>query len=250
MSNYKLSPSASGRFLTCTASIQHNTGVSENEITLRGSLQHEVAYLVLRQELFGENHQDKIDQLQNPENTYVGREREDVFVRWQKEFNPTVSNYVDYIKSLKSQYNPVEIFLEYKVKMKFHDVNINGTIDCAMLLENGDLIIVDLKTGRSRVETEDNNQMLMYAYGMIQDIYAKTNKAPNNIIISICQSLIFNTQAISYTLKQIFDWYVEKAKPMEEIKTGNLVYRPTKDACKFCQFKHKCNERIKKGVIV
>jgi len=250
MSNYKLSPSASGRFLTCTASIQHNTGVSENEITLRGSLQHEVAYLVLKQELFGEYHQDKIDQLQNPENTYVGREREDVFVRWQKEFNPTIINYVDYIKNLKSQYNPIEIFLEYKVKMKFHDVELKGTIDCAMLLENGDLIIVDLKTGRSRVETEDNNQMLMYAYGMIQDIYAKTNKAPNNIVISICQSLIYNTQAVSYTLKQLFDWYVEKAKPMEEIKTGNLVYRPTKDACKFCQFKHKCNERIKKGVIV
>jgi hypothetical protein len=250
MSNYKLSPSASGRFLVCTASIQHNTGVSENEITLRGSLQHEVAYLKLKQELFGEDTQEKIEQLQNPENVYVGREREDVFVRWQPEFNPTISNYVDYIKRLKEEYRPVEIFLEYKVKMKFHDVQINGTVDCAMLLENGDLIIVDLKTGRSKVETEDNNQMLMYAYGIVQDIYAKTNKLPQNIIISICQSLIYNTQAISYTLKQIFDWYVDKSKPMEEIKTGNLVYRPAKDACKFCQFKHKCNERIKKGVIV
>jgi hypothetical protein len=250
MSQYKISPSSSGRFLTCTASIQHNTGSGESETTLKGTLQHEVAFLKLDQMINLHNHEQEIATLTDLNNWYEGKENKAIKVQWSRDFDITVNNYIAYVKKIVQAYSPSEIMLEYKIKLNFHGEQMNGTVDCAMILENGDLMIIDLKTGRTPVKTEDNNQMLMYAYGVIQDRWRQKKTMPQNIVISIFQSLINNTNAVSYTMKEIMEWYVSKIEPMEEIKTGNLVYRPSTDACKFCQFKHKCNERIKKGVIV
>jgi CRISPR/Cas system-associated exonuclease Cas4 (RecB family) len=250
MEKYKLSPSSSGRFLTCSASLQHNKGSGESEVTLKGSLQHEVAFYILSQYMFKEDHKDIIKALTNVNNWYESKENPNIKVKWSNDFQKTVDNYVSYVMALSQEYDIQEVFLEHKIKMKFHDNEINGTVDCVMLKDNGDVIIVDLKTGRTKVKTEDNNQMLMYAYGVIQDLYNKTKKLPSNIIISINQPLVNNTQAVSYTLQQLMDWYIDKSNVMKEINTGVLVYRPSKEACKFCQFKINCNERIKKGVVV
>jgi RecB family exonuclease len=250
MEKHKLSPSASGRFLTCSASLQHNKGSSENETTLKGSLQHEVAFYMLSQVVHNEDHRDTIKALTSEDNWYESKENPNIKVKWLKEYEITVNNYVRYVMKLVDEYAPQEIFLEKKIEMKFHDSDIRGTVDCVMVKDNGDIIIVDLKTGRTKVKTEDNNQMLMYAYGVVQDMWKKTNKLPQSIIISIFQPLVNNTSAMEYTLQQLMDWYIDKTEVMKEINTGNLVYRPSKEACKFCQFKIKCNERIKKGVVV
>jgi RecB family exonuclease len=247
---YKLSPSSSSRFLTCSASLKHNQGFSENETTLKGSLQHEVAYLML-DEYFNENdNQEKIAFLKDYNNWFESKERKEIKVHWEKDYELTVQNYVNYVKTLFMQFKPKQVLLEYKIKMSFYGNEVNGTADCVMILENNDIIIVDLKTGRSKVEVEDNSQMLMYAYGVAQDIFRKTNKLAQKVIISIHQNLIHNTKAISYDMKDLIEWFVSKSVVMEEINSDKLVYRPSKIACRFCQHKFKCNERIKKGIVV
>lgn len=148
-----------------------------------------------------------------------------------------------------NQYKPKHIFIEQRIKMRFYDNNINGIVDCAMVTEDGDVIIIDLKTGRSKVDAEDNNQMLLYAYGFIQDLHKKTGQTPNEVVISICQSVIYNTKAISYSLNDLIAWYKSLAQPMKEINTDDLVFRPNAKACKFCQFKSNCNARIKAGIV-
>lgn len=247
---YKLSPSSSSRFLTCSASLKHNTGFSENETTLKGSLQHEVAYLILDEYFNETDNKERIAFLTDYNNWYESKERKEIKVRWEKEFQKTVDNYVDYVKALFIQFKPKKVLLEYKIKMKFHGNDINGTADCVMFLDNDDIIIIDLKTGRSKVETEENSQMLMYAYGIAQDTFRKSNTLPSRVIISINQSLINNTVAMSYDFRDVVDWYIKKGSVMEEINSGNLVYRPSKIACRFCQYKQKCNTRIKEGIIV
>lgn len=249
-SKYKLSPSASQRFFTCTASLPHQTGFSENKHTLKGNLQHEVAYLRLDEMINKRDHSKKIAVLTDPNNFYESNKNPDLKVKWDSQCTHTVDNYISYIKRMIKQFKPKRILLEQFVKMKFYGNKINGKVDCAMVLPNNDLIIIDLKTGRGRVETEDNDQMLMYAYGFIQDVYKQTKKVPKHIIISICQSLIDNTQAIKYSLEQVMEWYRSKAQPMQEINTDNLVYRPSYNACKYCDYKEKCKARIQKGVIV
>lgn len=248
-SKYKLSPSSSDRFLTCTASIQHNTGFSESLATLKGNLQHEVASLRLEELYFFKDNQKKIEQLTDTENYYTSRTDSTLKVKWDKSCDETVNTYISYVKQIHTQYKPKHIFIEQKIKMRFYDNNINGIVDCAMVLENGDVIVVDLKTGRSKVDTEENNQMLMYAYGFIQDLHRKTKILPNQVIISICQSIVYNTRAVSYSFNDLISWYISQATPMKEINTNELVYRPNKKACQFCQFRADCNARIKEGIV-
>ena len=248
-SKYKLSPSSSDRFLTCTASLPHNTGFSESLATLKGSLQHEVASLRLEELYLFKDNIERIEFLTDPSNYYRSRNDEKLKVKWDKSCDETVDTYISYVKQMYNEYKPKHIFIEQRIKMRFYDNNINGIVDCAMVTEGGDVIIIDLKTGRSKVNTDDNNQMLMYAYGFVQDLHRKTKKMPSKIIISICQSIIYNTQAISYSLQQLIDWYVSQSQPMKEINTDNLVFRPNKKACQFCQFKANCNARIKAGIV-
>jgi hypothetical protein len=248
-SKYKLSPSSSDRFLTCTASLPYNTGFSESKSTLKGSLQHEVAGLRLEELYLFKDNTQRIDYLTNPDNYYVSRNDESLKVKWDKSCDETVDTYISYVKQMYNQYKPKHIFIEQRIKMRFYDNNINGIVDCAMVTEEGDVIIIDLKTGRSKVDTNDNNQMLMYAYGFIQDLHRKTKQMPKEVVISICQSVIYNTKAISYTLEELIDWYISQAQPMKEINTDDLVFRPNQKACKFCQYKASCNARIKAGIL-
>ena len=248
-SKYKLSPSSSDRFLTCTASIQHNTGFSESLATLKGNLQHEVASLRLEEMFLFKDNTDKINYLIDPKNEYTSRNDRNLKVKWDKSCDETVDTYITYVKQMHTQYKPKHVYIEHKIKMRFYDNDVNGIVDCAMVLENGDVIVIDLKTGRSKVSTDENNQMLMYAYGFIQDLHRKTKVLPNQVIISICQSIVYNTKAVAYSFNDLINWYISQAQPMKEINTDNLVYRPNKKACQFCQFKAECNERIKAGIV-
>lgn len=248
-SKYKLSPSSSDRFLTCTASLPHNLGFSESTSTLKGTLQHEVASLRLEEMFFFKDNTKKIEELTDPDNYYRSRNTESLKVKWDKSCDETVDTYITYVKQMYAQYKPKHIYIEHKIKMRFYGNDINGIVDCAMVLENGDVIIIDLKTGRSKVDTDENNQMLMYAYGFIQEMHRKTKVLPNQVIISICQSVVYNTRAVAYDFNDLIQWYVSQAQPMQEINNDKLVFRPNEKACKFCQYKANCNERIKAGIL-
>lgn len=248
-SEYKLSPSAAPRFLICTASLPHNTQFTESEITLKGNLQHLVAFLRLDQIINGKDHTAELEKLTDKNGWYYSERTKDLKVQWDSTCDKTVDNYVAYIKQLIAEFKPTSVLLEYRLKIQFYDNVLNGVIDCAMILPDGNIIIIDLKTGRVRVAADDNKQMLIYGHGLIQQLHKKGMELPKEIIISICQSLVNNTQAIRYTLKQFVDWYVDQAQSMQEINTHNLVYRPDAKACKYCQYRANCNERIKKGVI-
>lgn len=248
-SKYKLRPSSSERFLTCTASLPHNLGFSESKHTLIGNLQHEVAALRLEELYLYKDHKEEIERLTDPNNEYVSRNDATLKVKWNDQCQENVDTYIGYVKQLYNEYNPKHIFIEHRIKMRFYDNVINGIVDCAMVTEEGDVIIVDLKTGRGKVDTEDNQQMLMYAYGFVQELFSRTKIKPAKIIISICQSVIYNTKAVSYELIDLMSWYFSLAKPMEEINTDNLVFRPSTKACKYCQYKAHCNARIKEGIL-
>lgn len=248
-SQYKLRPSSSQRFLTCTASLPYNLGFSENIYTLKGNLQHKVAFLRLDQYFNDNDHDKEIEKLTNPDNDFISKNDKELKTHWDNGCEKTVDSYISYVKRLEKQFKPKMVFLEYFIKMKFYGNKINGVVDLAMVMDNNNIIIVDLKTGYNKVEAEDNSQMLMYGYGMIQDLYKKTKKTPKKIIISIAQSSINNTIAVEYSLNQMIQWYKDQARPLKEINTNKLVFRPSPKACKYCEHRDECNERIRQGVV-
>jgi len=245
---YKLSPSASERFLVCSASLPYNVDFIENEATLKGNLQHEAAFLRLDQLFNNADHTKRIELLTDYKHEFLGK-NPNLMVKWDLDCEKTVNNYITYIKKIVYEYAPKKILFEHRMKIAFYDNRMNGIIDCAMVLPNDDLFIVDLKTGRVKVDTTDNNQMLLYASGLIQQMYDKEKSLSKNVIISICQSLVNNTKAVKYSLDQVVKWYRSHAEKMEEINSGKLRFNPTTKACKYCQHRAECDERIRKGVI-
>ena len=124
------------------------------------------------------------------------------------------------------QYEPHTVEIEKKINLTWYGFKKYGFIDLVMISDDY-TIIIDLKSGRTRVESEDNSQMLMYAIGKIQEEQVKNSEFNGRYIISICQSLVNNIKAYEYSLNQISRFYSSHAKKMEEILFDRLQFDPS-----------------------
>lgn len=238
--------SASSRWLKCTASLLYNKDFKANPNTTKGNLIHEVSALRLKEIFFKENHNEEIERLKR--DIFVDKNDKTITAKWDKDCEKTHEGYINYAIKMYNQYEPHTVEIEKKINVVWYGFKKFGYIDLVMISDDY-IIIIDLKSGRTRVESEDNSQMLMYAIGKIQEEQEKEKKFYGNYIISICQSLVGNIKAYEYNLKQISNFYSSHAKKMEEILFDNLQYDPSEKACKYCDHRASCNERIKKGVL-
>ena len=94
-----------------------------------------------------------------------------------------VRSYVDYCRDLKSRAS--KIWLEASLYEEAGDISIGGHPDFAAIVD-GDLYIVDLKTGDISVDPEDNKQLLVYHWLLRNEYY-------NNVYYSIHQQGICRT---------------------------------------------------------
>lgn len=245
---YKLRPSSAPRFLTCTASVQFSEKpFEENEFNVKGTLLHEVASLRLEQIYLGKDNTREINKLMNYDNVYSLKDPK-IKVKWDRYSGEAVDSYVSLVNKIYKDYGIKKIFIEENIKLKFFGNEIYGKVDCALVNEEY-LFIIDLKTGRNKVETHDDSQMLLYALGFVQKLN-QVNLLPKTIVIGISQEIIRNTELISYSLTDLKDWYVKQANVMWEINNDKLVYRPNEEACRYCVNNVNCNERIKAGIVV
>ena len=238
--------SASSRWLKCTASLQYNKDFKSNINTLKGNLIHAVSALKLKEIFFKEDHSEEIEKLKK--NPYVDSNDKTLIAKWDSDCEKTYEGYISYAIKVYKQYEPHTIEIEKKIYVTWYGFKKYGFIDLVMISDDY-IIIIDLKSGRTKVESEDNSQMLMYAIGKIQEEQVNKTNFNGNYIISICQSLVSNIKAYEYSLKQISKFYSSHAKKMEEILFDKLQYDPSEVACKYCDHRTVCNERIKKGVV-
>ena len=238
--------SASSRWLSCTASLLFNKDFNINVNTLKGNLIHEVSALKLREIFFNENHEKEIEKLKTEK--YIDERNKELSAKWDSDCKNTCEKYVSYALKMFELYQPHTIEIEKKIDLEWHGYKKIGNIDLVMI-SNDYMIIIDLKSGRTKIETDDNSQMLMYMVALIQEEQRKGNVFIGKYIISICQSLIANIVAYEYSLNSIARFYASQSNAMEEISSGNLKYRPSKKACKYCDHRDSCNERIKQGIV-
>lgn len=213
---YKLSPSKAHRFLNCTASLMHDVPFVENAATIRGKLLHEFAEKRLR------NEDTREFEINNKINDY------EIFI---------VESYVN---SIWREYNEIlatQILTEQKQKMTIYDFDIHLVID-ALLIGRDTASIIDLKTGRTEVDEEDNEQLLFYgAYVVL--------KYPDiqNIRLSIHQKGKMRT--VNTTPENILDFFIEKERVFDDIRQNRLTYNPSEKACAYCAIKDTCIARAK-----
>lgn len=247
MAKVKLqSVSASSRWLQCTKSLEHNKTFTQNIYATKGNLIHLVASLRLREIFHKENHSDEIDRLMKED--YVNEQDKTIVAKWDNDCQSTYERYINYAIMMYKKYEPHTIEIEKKTWITWYGHKKYGFIDLIMISDDY-TIIIDLKTGRGKVESEENSQMLMYAIGKIQEQAQQKDKFVGKYILSICQTLINNVEEVEYSLSWISRWYNSHILKMREINTGELQFDPSPTACKWCDYRDSCNARIKKGVV-
>lgn len=136
----------------------------------------------------------------------------------------------------------IPVALENGFKIKIGDYLLAGRIDRVDQLDNGELEIIDYKTGqgKEKLTTDDKDQLMLY------QIVA--SELPEFYHIGKVQKLTYyyldaNLTETSFLGK---DTEIEKFKEkiinaISEIKAGNFECNCNEHDCKYCPFKEICN---------
>ena len=218
----KLPPSASNRWMACTASYEFTKDmpIVESKWAKEGTLAHEALACLM-------------------EHGFVHG-----ILMLDEFFTSDMLDYLylceDYLKKLKKG---SDLFLiEREVTIK--PIEGFGSIDY-LVYKDQTLHIIDLKYGTSRVKVEDNSQLKLYAYGAYK--FLEPIAVINDIKLHIMQPrLNKNGSFTSYTqdIKDLITWteYTAQVKAQSAL-TGNGVFKAG-DWCWFCPGKLNCTHLI------
>lgn len=213
---YKLSPSKAHRFLVCTKSLDFDVDFVESPVTIRGSLLHNIAEVMI----LNENIDD--------------------FIQEHKLNDYEVFLIKEYAKEVWSEYKRIDahtMLVEQKNTMHIYGFSINLIID-ALVYNDTHASIIDLKTGNSTVDVADNEQLMFYGFSIVQ-------LHPNieTFTLSIFQK--GKLKSITKTRSEILDFFINTENIFESIKNSDLTYQPSDKGCKYCSIKGSCMERAR-----
>lgn len=212
---YKLSPSKAHRYLTCTKSLEFDTAFVETPYTIRGSLLHELGEMLITNQSI------------------------DAFMKEHKITDYEIyllQKYVDAVWSEKDLIGAnTPPIVEEKRNITLYDNSINLIID-TLLVGQDTISIIDLKTGNNDIDPNDNEQLLFYAYSVVNDyIHIK------NYRLSIFQKGQLKTATV--TQDEVLDFFMDKFLVFQKINKDELEYNPSDKACKYCAIKDTCRAR-------
>lgn len=214
---YKLSPSKAHRFLQCTKSLEFDIEFVETPASIRGSILHEYAQMIL-------NSSNDIEQYYKEHN-----------INSYEQFLVT-----SYAKAVWDEYFRIDAYkieVENKHPIEIYGNTINLIID-ALVLSKNEASILDLKSGNGEVDVHENEQLFFYGYAVLQR-YPYIKK----VTLSIFQKGKLKT--VHKTANEIYDFFVEKHEIFDKIQKNMLEYNPSDKACKFCPIKNTCVARAK-----
>ena len=189
-----LSASSAHRWLACPPSAVAAEAYpnEDTEYTREGTLAHEVAEVIARENIHPETGRDGFA----PEVT--------------QEMLDCAAGYRDYIQEqLKS--DSAVVLLEQRVDFSDWVPDGFGTCDC-IIIQGDTLTIIDYKYGQGvAVEAEGNPQMKLYALGALNDFGIAYDVA--KVETHIYQPRINNISAASLTVEELLAWAEKEVKP-------------------------------------
>ena len=224
MSNHaKLGPSAAHRWMTCTGSVAAVEAAMERlgeekagPAAELGTALHEAAEWCLTENEAPHNAVGKI---------FNGYEVLDEHLEWFEE-------YVYMVRGLTPGAELVA--LEEQVEV-IPDL-VWGTAD-AIVIKDGVLYVVDLKTGYNRVDAHDNYQLMLYALGAwltYECVWSITK-----VVMVISQPRINNLSRQEVGLDELVLFHTRVLDVVAEIEEGGEL-RPSEDACRYCRARATC----------
>lgn len=219
------SPSASSRWMTCTASVgyieenKERCDFGDTAESSEGTIAHEWGAACL---------EGRADWRDVP-NT---------------EMRENVRAYVEFVENWAGDAASV-LNVEDEVPLFYRTVD-HGTVDCWFVDEDYNhmdtvLYIVDLKYGAGvEVEARDNTQLLIYAASVLMQLTDK----PERVVMTIFQPR-FDRQVKQWDLTR--DEVLAEAKLIQnkvlDIEMGQVEFAPSAEACRFCPAAGFCSDR-------
>lgn len=217
------SPSASKTWMDCTAYIPlveqlKSEGIevdSGGEAAKRGTIMHAHAEYLLRE------HKDILE-----DRSLIGDPEEHIWLS-PHQWRPHLVPYVRYVRALIDEGFEWGSDVEYGFESKstIYGEKCWGSVDAWVSIDKT-LHVIDLKTGGGLVDVEENSQMMLYAYGLIED------RDIDTVFLNICQ--------VEHPLGPLLRWRTtpghireHREKAVEAIESKEKKYSPGK-ACTFC----------------
>lgn len=240
-----LSPSSAHRWMVCTAAplYEMNFPPSVSQFAQEGTVAHSVCELYVRH-MIGQMDDRSFDaQLKLLQRNEL----------YAAEMLETAQFYAAYIDRRAKELNPADpdsvfVTVEDKVVLDRWVKGGFGTCDCVMFGDST-LQIVDYKHGKGvEVSAVGNPQMRLYALGALAKYQIIFGDAIQTVSMSIVQPRI--TEDVSTDTLSVADllaWGETAKAKAEEALSGNGVFAPGVEQCKFCRGKAVCRARAEQA---
>lgn len=153
------------------------------------------------------------------------------------------SSYNDYVRDIAALDENSELIAEMKVDLTDIAPNTFGHSD-AVVIENGTLHIIDLKTGSQKVNAVNNTQMRLYGYGAFQELEMLHDI--HTISMHVVQNNVKTGYNISWEtmyVDKLLEWIETVAKPaaVEALKEDSKC-TPGETQCQWCDAASFCTD--------
>lgn len=235
-----LGASSAERWLNCppSARLTENMPDTSSQYAAAGSLAHEIAEFKARH-YFNEPISKRSYNAQMKKfsaNEY-----------YDKGMDGATDEYLEHLKARSMAY-PAPPSVALEVRVDFSDIVPEGfgTADCIMI-GSGMLDVVDYKNGSGvLVEAENNPQMMLYAWGALQQYRPIFGDSIHVVHMSIVQPNAGGIREWETTVQELTLWAEYTATPTADMAwNGTGDYNPG-DWCRFCKAKAQCSARAAK----
>lgn len=221
-----LSPSGAERWLTCTPSARLEEKFPESTSTYaeEGTLAHEVAELILRDE---PDFKKKLDALKKSE-------------RGKKYYSDALYGHADEFAEFVRRNCTGEhfLFVEQKLNVSKYIPEGFGTGD-AIVFKEGEMFFDDLKYGQGvKVSAVNNKQLMIYALGALDQfgfMYDITH-----VTLSIFQPRLDNVTSWRISVKELYEWAEKELAPKAKLAWEGKGDMVAGEHCRFCKVGAQC----------
>lgn len=227
-----LSPSASHRWLHCTAAPRLEEGVEDkgSEYAAEGTLAHAYCAMKLKQFLGLPTDGEEKEIAELNDKYHTGE---------MDEYTDTYATIVlEKYNAARAATADAQLLVETRLDFTDYIPEAFGTAD-AIIIADGVMEVIDFKYGKGvRVSAEANPQMMIYALGA----YARFNfdYRIDSLRATIVQPRIDNLSEYEITVQELTEWAEKTLKPAaEKAYKGEGTQQPG-EWCQFCKVKNRC----------
>ena len=224
----RFSPSSFERLIRCPASLKMQEGIqdSSTEYSRTGTSAHRLCEHKLLERL-GREDALNVEELEGYDEAMERNAEEYASYVWECYQNALARN------------GSAVLHVEHRVCIPGvgKDGDCFGTGD-AILFTDGMVHVFDYKNGVTPVESEENAQLMAYAYGAVNELGLVWGCEEVNL--TIFQPNISNTSTWGTTWEHVDGWFNGVLVPATREAVGKNPHGEPGDHCKFCKAKARC----------